>query len=143
MKGNRIIYLIDDDSSDLELIQTIISREFPSVSSISFMDGMEAVQTMKQSSNKKNQSLPGLILMDLKMPKNDGFEILSKLRNNDELDSIPVVIFSSSKISSDVHKCYKLGANAYVSKPVDFDIFAEVLKSTLHFWIEVCQLLND
>lgn len=143
MNRNRILCLIDDDRSDLELMQTLISSSFPSVSIISFQDGSEAFAHLKDLVKTKSQSLPGLILMDLKMPKNDGLEILLKIRNTESLSLLPVIIFSSSRISSDIHKSYSLGANAYVSKPVDFDKFAEVLTDTLHFWIEVCQLLND
>ncbi len=117
MKRNRILYLIDDDRSDLELMETLISSTFSSVRVHTFQDGGEALVNMKMQLNSKDPSLPGMILMDLKMPKNDGFEILSKIRNTPSLNLLPVVIFSSSRISSDILKSYSLGAMHMFQNP--------------------------
>src|SRR5262249_46826511 len=85
----------------------------------------------------RNHGSPALVLLDLKMPKVDGMEVLRQLKASDPLRIIPVVMFTSSREERDVVRCYQLGANAYVVKPVDFREFVTVLEGLAAFWIAV------
>jgi chemotaxis family two-component system response regulator Rcp1 len=87
-----------------------------------------------------NAVRPDLILLDLNMPKMDGREVLSKIKNDDRLRVIPVVVLTSSQDEADVLKAYGLHANCYIVKPVDFEKFADVVKSIENFWFAVVTL---
>lgn len=83
---------------------------------------------------------PKLILLDLKMPKMSGMEVLEKLKSDPEFKSIPVVILTSSKEDPDIQKCYALGANSYIAKPVESDNFFQVIKEIGLYWMVLSQL---
>jgi two-component system response regulator len=86
--------------------------------------------------------LPKLILLDIKMPKVNGFEVLEKIKMNERLRTVPVVILTSSKESPDIQRGYALGANSYIVKPVSFDKFSAVIKELGFYWLLVNQTEN-
>lgn len=83
---------------------------------------------------------PDIILLDLNLPKKDGREVLEEIKRDDDLKNIPVVVLTTSKAEEDVLRSYNLHANAYITKPVDFDQFIKVIKSIEDFWLEVVML---
>jgi two-component system, chemotaxis family, response regulator Rcp1 len=85
---------------------------------------------------------PDLILLDLNLPRKDGREVLSELKSDPDLRTIPVVVLTTSKDDSDIFQAYQLQANCYIAKPVDFEQFVNVLRAIEHFWLEVASLPN-
>ncbi len=105
---------------------------------IHLADGEKALEYVFATgsfSDRNNESNPVLILLDLKMPKVDGIEVLQKIKSDMRTRGIPVIIFTSSPVDSDIKRCYDLGANSYVVKPVEFSDLEEVIKDIGNYWI--------
>jgi CheY-like chemotaxis protein len=90
-----------------------------------------------------DSELPTLILLDLRLPTVDGFEVLQAIRSHERTRSIPVIVISTSERQGDIRHCYNLGANAYITKPVDYNTFLEKLRSLRAFWLESAELPVD
>ncbi|RKR85356.1 CheY-like chemotaxis protein [Mucilaginibacter gracilis] len=106
-------------------------------------DGAEALNFIYGKGEYAGRDLkkhPKLILLDLKMPKISGLEVLEKIKSDPEFKSIPIVILTSSKEDPDIQKCYALGANSYIAKPVESDNFFEAIKGIGLYWIILSQL---
>jgi len=105
-------------------------------------DGVEAMDYLYQRDKYIDADRPDLILLDLNMPKMDGREVLSKIKQDEQLKSIPVVILTTSQADEDVAKSYELNANCFITKPVDLDQFLEVIISIKNFWLTVVKYPN-
>jgi chemotaxis family two-component system response regulator Rcp1 len=103
-------------------------------------DGVEAIGFLRREGKYKDSPRPGLILLDLNLPKKDGREVLAEIKSDEELKQIPVVVLTTSKSEADVLKAYGLHANCYVVKPVDFEKFSEVVANIERFWFAVVTL---
>lgn len=103
-------------------------------------DGVEALKYLRKQEPYSEAPRPDLILLDLNLPKKDGREVLSEIKVDDELRVIPVVILTTSRAEEDILKSYKLHANCYISKPVDFDSFTEAIATLEKFWFAVVTL---
>ena len=105
-------------------------------------DGVEAMDYLLCRGNFKDRTPvnPAVILLDIKMPRMNGIEVLAAIRGDDKLKAIPVVILTSSREEPDLKKCYELGVNAYVVKPVDFNHFIEAVKQVGVFWALINEL---
>ena len=103
-------------------------------------DGVEALDFLHRRGKHAKAPHPDLILLDLNMPRKNGQEVLAEIKSDEGLKHIPVVILTTSKAEEDVLKAYGLHANCYVIKPVDFDVFAEVVRSIQQFWFNVVTL---
>jgi CheY-like chemotaxis protein len=97
------------------------------------MDGEEALRYLEHS--KEEQAIPGLILLDLKLPKISGLEVLESIKADRNLKRIPVVVLTSSEEAKDVDECYRLGVNSYIVKPVDFKKFMEAIRTLGYYWL--------
>jgi CheY-like chemotaxis protein len=95
-------------------------------------DGQQALEHLQSDA-----ALPELVLLDLELPEVDGFGVLEAIREDSELTSLPVVVLTSSAAAEDRDRCYELGANAYVTKPVDFDDYRSVIETLTGFWLNV------
>jgi CheY-like chemotaxis protein len=141
MKELKIILLVEDDAKDVELILEAL-KENKLANQVSVVrDGVEALEYLRcegKYTERKNKN-PAVILLDIKMPRMDGFEVLKAIRSDDNLKLIPVVMLTSSREESDLIKSYELGINAYVVKPVDFKEFIDAVKPLGVFWA----LLNE
>lgn len=131
------ILLVEDNPDDIELTLHALKKN-NIVNPIEVVrDGQEAIDylfyTGKYSDSK--HSLPGVILLDLKLPKVDGIEILRKIKADSKLKIIPVVVLTSSKEERDVVDAYNLGVNSYIRKPVDFDQFTETVRTIGYYWL--------
>ena len=140
--GNlRKILLAEDNPKDVELTIEALSEHNLANNIVVVKDGVEAMEYLRYEGNYKlrNQGNPAVLLLDIKMPRMDGIEVLKAIRSDDKLKTIPVVILTSSREESDLIKSYELGVNAYVVKPVNFKDFIEAIKQIGIFWA----LLNE
>ena len=131
MKDIIEILLIEDNPDDAELtIRTLKKNNFAN-HLIHLEDGQEALDFLFNDEN----TMPKLILLDLKMPRVDGIDVLRKLKSDEKKRTIPVVVLTSSKEEKDIVEAYQLGINAYIVKPVDFDQFVKAVTQVGLFWM--------
>ncbi|RQW03505.1 response regulator [candidate division KSB1 bacterium] len=130
------ILLVEDDPNDVELTLTALTENNLANKVVSVRDGEEALDYLYKRGKyaARPEGYPIVILLDLKMPKVDGLEVLRQIKADEKLKLIPVVILTSSSMDKDLVESYKLGANAYVVKPVDFYNFIEAVKKVGVFW---------
>jgi CheY-like chemotaxis protein len=130
------ILLADDNENDLELTQRALSQHKLVNEIVIARDGAEAMDFLyrRGAFASRPEANPALVLLDIKMPKVDGLEVLEAIKKDPRLQHVPVVMLTSSRLGPDVDECYRLGANAYVVKPVDFMQFADAVKTIGKFW---------
>ncbi|MBP6897341.1 MULTISPECIES: response regulator [Pseudacidovorax] len=130
------ILLVEDDKRDLELTLMALERSQLANEVITVRDGAQALAYLNQEGEFADRGTgnPAVILLDLKLPKVDGLEVLEQVRANPSLRSVPVVMLTSSQQESDVLRSYELGVNAYVVKPVDFKQFVSAIADLGVFW---------
>ena len=140
-KGNRMsdlkrILLVEDDPKDVELTLTGLAEYNLANEVVIVRDGEEALDYLYRRGNHQTRANgnPAVMLLDLKLPKVNGFEVLQQVRGNENLKMIPVVVLTSSHEERDLVQSYKLGVNAYVVKPVDFHQFVNAVKELGAFW---------
>jgi two-component system response regulator len=126
------VLLVEDNQDDIDLtLHSFRRHNFANEIKIA-MDGEEALRYLERS--KDGNAWPGLILLDLKLPKISGLQILEIIKTDHDLRRIPVVVLTSSEEAKDVDECYRLGANSYIVKPVDFKRFVEALRTLGFYW---------
>ncbi|SKC54745.1 response regulator [Ohtaekwangia koreensis] len=131
------ILLVEDNPDDAELTIHALKQGNSNVNFLHINDGVEALNFVfekKSYENKRIQKDLRLVLLDLKLPKIDGLEILKKIRENDSTKSLPVVILTSSREKKDIITAYGLGVNSYVVKPVEFEFYVHVVKTITLYW---------
>jgi len=141
MSEAKRILLVDDDALNVDLLLLALSRQrFPHQTVVA-RDGAEALDYLfgRGEFAGRDDQQPAVVLLDLKMPRVDGFEVLRQVKSDDALKRIPVVVFSSSNDEGDRSLSYELGANAYVPKPVDFSAFREIVQAVGRFWTDINQ----
>lgn len=134
----KIILLVEDNKYDEELTIAAFQENHIGNDIVVVRDGEEALEYLFKTgrhTERGDDNFPQLILLDLKLPKLDGFEVLKHIREDETTKYVPVVILTSSKEQEDIIKGYKCGANAYVRKPVDFEEFTKAVKYLGLFWI--------
>ncbi|MFZ4774269.1 MAG: response regulator [Terrimicrobiaceae bacterium] len=139
------ILLVEDDESDVELTLKALS-DYKDLGRITVAkNGEEAIRYLRSlaTAEEISDSNPGVILLDLKMPKVGGIDVLKEIRSDPLLHLVPVVIFTSSAERNDIYQCYENGANAYVVKPLDFASFIKTLQAVAKFWLEINQEPNS
>jgi len=134
------ILLVEDSPGDVRLtIEALKDGKIHNHLSV-VSDGEEALAFLRQQGPYAKVPRPDLILLDLNLPKKDGREVLREIKQEEDLKRIPVVILTISTAEKDILKAYDLHANCYISKPVDFDQFTNVVKSIEDFWFTVVKL---
>jgi two-component system response regulator len=136
------ILLVEDNQDDMDLAIHSLRRENLANHIIAVRDGEEALDFLfcrGAFAERSFEHPPKLVLLDLKLPKVDGMEVLKQVKSDPRTKSIPVVILTSSKEERDLVSGYKLGANSYIQKPVDFDQFRETVKSVGLYWLVINQ----
>jgi len=134
------VLLVEDDPGDV--LMTKEAFEHYKLRNVLHVvtDGEQALQFLRRTGGYADAPRPGLILLDLNLPRLDGLEVLAELKADPVLKVIPVVILTTSQAQRDVLRSYALHANAYVSKPVDFETFMEVIRQIDNFFVTVVQL---
>jgi CheY-like chemotaxis protein len=131
------ILLVDDSTDDIELVLAALRRTKLRNKVVTLRDGDEALDYLYRRGRFGDRNDPVVILMDIKMPKVTGLEVLERIKSDDRLRTIPFVMLTSSNRQSDVDTSYRLGVNAYVVKPVNFDRLIEAIDCLVRFWTSV------
>lgn len=140
------ILLIEDNPSDVELSLYAL-RKNKNVHQIKVLrDGVDALDFIfctGQFSDRRIEDTPRFILLDLKLPRIDGIEVLRRIKSDKRTSHIPIVVLTSSREDRDLVHCYKLGVNSYVVKPIDFEKFTEAVKNLGIYWLELNEVPSD
>jgi len=141
----RVILYAEDSKLDVELTKEVLKENKILNPVVVVNDGVEALEYLNRQGQFKDRKPgnPGMILLDLKMPRMDGLELLEILKKDDKFKLIPVIMLTSSREEQDLIKGYELGVNAYVVKPVDFSDFANVVKEIGVFWAIINELPKE
>jgi CheY-like chemotaxis protein len=136
----KTILLVEDNISDVELTRRALQKSQIANELVIAEDGQEALDYLFDSdplTGQKKNELPALILLDLKLPKVDGLQVLSQIRANDRTSRLAVVILTTSSEEDDIAQSYDLGANSYIRKPVDFNQFVEAVQHLGLYWLVI------
>lgn len=134
------ILLVEDDPGDVLMTQEAFEHHKIRNTLAVVSDGEQALQFLRREGPYEDAPRPGLILLDLNLPRKDGREVLSEVKASPELRSIPVVVLTTSEAEEDILRSYDLHANAYVTKPVDFDRFVDAVRQIDNFFVTVVKL---
>ncbi|QZN85570.1 response regulator [Cellulomonas sp. C5510] len=134
------VLLVEDDPGDVLMTREAFEDNKVANRLAVVSDGASALAYLRKEGEHADARTPDLVLLDLNLPRVDGREVLEAMKNDAELRSIPVVVLTTSEAEEDVVRSYALHANAYVTKPVDFDRFIEVVRQIDEFFVEVVRL---
>jgi CheY-like chemotaxis protein len=134
------VLLVEDDPGDVLMTREAFEDNKVANRLSVVSDGVSALAFLRKEGEHADAPTPDLILLDLNLPRMDGREVLEALKGDEALRSIPVVVLTTSEAEEDVVRSYALHANAYVTKPVDFDRFIEVVRQIDEFFVEVVRL---
>jgi len=140
--NEKIILLVEDNPDDVALTLRAFKKHKVKNNVIVVEDGEEALDYLfckGKFAKRSRDDFPSVVLLDIKLPKVDGFEVLKEIRTNEATKLLPVVILTSSKEEQDIIKGYSLGANSYIRKPVDFDKFFDAVQTLGLYWL----ILNE
>jgi CheY-like chemotaxis protein len=136
------VLLVEDDPGDTLMIREAFEDNKVRNRLTCVTDGVQALDFLHREGSHAGAARPDLILLDLNLPRKDGREVLAEIKADDDLRAIPVVILTTSQAEEDVLRSYQLHANAYVTKPVDFERFIEVVRQIDNFFVTVVKLPN-
>ena len=140
MKKEISILLVEDNEGDILLTLEAL-KEAKIYNNINVVrDGDEALQYLNKEGKYEDVETPDLILLDINLPKMDGIEVLGKIKTNEHLMVIPVVMLTTSDSEKDIFQSYQSHANCYITKPVNFENFMDVIQTIKDFWINIVQL---
>jgi two-component system response regulator len=139
MNNKFEILLVEDNPQDAELAIRALRECLPVSHLAHVCDGREALDFLHGSAAEEGCKPPKVVLLDLKLPKVSGLEVLREIRANERTKLLPVVVLTSSREDSDVAEAYRLGANSFIVKPVDFENFLEVVSHMGSYWINLNQ----
>lgn len=137
------ILLVEDSPSDAMMTREVLEHSKLINSLHVVEDGVQAIDYLRKRPPYENAPRPDMILLDLNLPKKSGREVLAEVKGDDDLKMIPVVVLTTSKSDEDVGKSYSLHANCYITKPVEFDEFAKIIRRIQNFWFCVVTLPKD
>jgi CheY-like chemotaxis protein len=142
--GKPIVILLADDDEEDRMLAADALAESRVVNDLRFVeDGDELLDYLYQRGRYSDHALsppPGLILLDLNMPRKDGREALREIKNDPDLRRIPIVVLTTSKAEEDIYRTYDLGANSFITKPVSFEGLVSVMRDIGRYWIEIVEL---
>jgi CheY-like chemotaxis protein len=136
------ILLVEDDEGDVLMTREAFDHYRIGNTLHVVADGEQAIQFVRRAGEYADAPVPGLIMLDLNLPRRGGLEVLEELKSDPDLRVIPVVILTTSQAEEDILRSYSLHANAYVTKPVDFERFIEVVRQIDNFFITVVKLVR-
>lgn len=140
MKRLKIL-LVEDNPGDAELIQEAFVEQSRIHADVAVaVDGEEALDYLLRQGRHTNATQPDLIVLDLNLPKIHGREVLATIKKHERLRRVPIVVLTTSDAERDISQCYELGANCYVTKPVELKAFQTSVRSIENFWLTVAKL---
>lgn len=140
-RGPVIILMAEDDDDDFLLTQKALEKSQLINRLVRVRDGEELLDYLHHRGKFRDVAeWPGVVLLDLNMPKKDGREALKEIKSDKNLSSIPVVVFTTSKAEEDIFRSYQLGVNSFITKPVTFDNLINVVQTLGRYWFEVVEL---
>ncbi len=134
------ILLVEDNAGDVGLVEEVVQESKIRNNLHVAEDGEEAIFYLNGKEKYLGSRRPDLILLDLNLPKKNGHEVLREIKEDENLKNIPVIVLTSSSAEKDILRAYELHANAYVTKPIDFNQFIKVAASITDFWLEIARL---
>jgi CheY-like chemotaxis protein len=134
------VLLVEDDPGDIMLIREAFSDQKVGNILSTVSDGVEAMKFVRGEGEYADRERPDLVLLDLNLPRKSGAEVLSEIKSDPELSTIPVIVLTTSEAEEDVMRSYKMHANAYITKPVDFDRFRDIVHQIDDFFIGIVKL---
>jgi len=134
------ILLVEDDQDDVFLTKKAFEQQKVANNLHIVNDGVDAMAFLRQEGEYADEPRPDIVLLDLNLQTMDGDEVLAEMKADDDLHSIPVVVLTSSEAEEDIVQSYELNANAYITKPVDFEGFLDIIDSIEHFWVTFVKL---
>jgi two-component system response regulator len=134
------ILLVEDNPGDVELTEDALRRSKVATKVSVVTDGEDAMDYLRQQSAYEEETMPDLVLLDLNLPRKDGMEVLREMKEDPNLRHIPVVVLTTSEAERDILASYELGANCFISKPVDLTEFRKVVESIDDFWFTIVKL---
>ena len=132
MQRTQEILVVEDSLSDTKVVLWSLDKNRRGKSVVTVMDGSQAVAYLRARTDGQK---PDLILLDLNMPKMDGWQVLTELKADASLRAIPVVVFTTSSDPADVARCYALGANSFITKPFELDAFKRAIERIEDYWL--------
>ena len=140
IKPYQTILLVEDSPEDFETTARAFKKAGVSNNFVHCEDGDDALDYLFRRGNYTDPKVsprPGVILLDLNLPRTDGREVLAEIKANDELKTIPVIVLTTSSDERDIEYCYSCGANSYINKPVNLEGFLEAIKRLADYWFEI------
>ena len=134
------ILLAEDNEDDIVITKRAIEKGRIKNNLYVVHDGKEALDFLQRNGKYKNAPRPGFVLLDLKMPKLDGFNVLKEIKKDSGLRSIPIIILTTSERDEDISQAYALGCNSYIVKPVDFSKFISAVIEIKQYWLELTEI---
>ena len=134
------VLLVEDDPGDVELIREGLNGAKIFINLHVIDDGIKAMKYLRREEPYRAASKPDLIILDLNLPKKDGKDVLHEVKNDERLKSIPVVVLTTSASEEDLNRCYELGANCCITKPIGLEEFIKIVKSIKEFWVTIVKL---
>lgn len=137
--GTNHLYILiaEDDADDRFLLETAFDECGLKDNIVFVQNGVELLDHLGNALQNNGKRYPAFIMLDLNMPKKDGREVLKEIKENPELKKIPVIVFTTTRNENDIKRCYELGANSYVVKPVSYDELLKVVTHVRNYWFSI------
>jgi chemotaxis family two-component system response regulator Rcp1 len=140
MKNRAEVLLVDDSPADIDLARDVLGKSKAHFHMNAVEDGEQAIFFLRRQGQYVEAISPDLIVLDLNLPRKDGRAVLAEVKSDPELARIPVVVFTTSEASSDITRCYALGANCYLRKPGNLPEYVSAVQSMADFWLRFASL---
>jgi len=138
---SHTLLLVEDSPADVELVKEVLVEFDNDIELKLAKNGVEALEYLKRAFDS-SEEVPDLILLDLDMPKMDGFEVLERIKENEDYCMIPAAVFTMSNAREDIMRAYRAGANCCITKPLGFEDFNQIMQALDNFWFEIVNLPN-
>ena len=136
------VLLVEDDEGDVLMTREAFEHHKLRNQLHVVPDGVEAISFLRREGKHEGAPRPGLILLDLNLPRKDGREVLEEIKSDETLRSIPVVVLTTSQAEEDIARTYDLGVNSFITKPVTFDGLVQAMDAFSRYWLEIVELPN-
>jgi CheY-like chemotaxis protein len=134
------ILLVEDNPDDILITKRAWSKGLIKNKLYIVNNGEEALEFLYKQGEYSNAPTPGLMLLDLKMPRVDGFEVLKTVKQDAKLKRLPIIVLTTSNRDKDIQRAFNLGCNSYILKPVDYEKFLEAIETIQKYWMTICEI---